>query len=108
MSKINLEISAIGDDSTCTWLRLAGVSNAFPVSDPAEARETLKRQLRRIDLAVILVTPEVAEANTDLLQESLKRKDVYPIVLELPLGDTVSSGGLQALISSALGVDFEV
>ena len=54
-----------------------------------------------------MLTPEVARANTKLVQEALGKNDVFPIVLELPL--TAESGTeLQALISSALGVEFKV
>ena len=100
-------LAAVADERTCTWLKMAGVSETHPVIDPFQAFEPLKALMKRIDVAIIIITPEVARANTKLVQEALGKKDVFPIVLELPL--TAESGTeLQALISSALGVEFKV
>ena len=103
-----MEISAIADDKTCTWLKMAGVSQTFPVSDPVESTETLKGLLKRIDIAIVLITPEIAQVNSKIVQDSLAKKDVFPIVLELPIGEVETGKQLQALISSALGVEFKV
>jgi vacuolar-type H+-ATPase subunit F/Vma7 len=100
-------LAAVADDRTCTWLKMAGVSETFSVSNPKDGFEPLKSLMKRIDVAIIIITPDVARANTKLVQESLGKKDVFPIVLELPL--TAESGTeLQSLISSALGVEFKV
>lgn len=104
-----MHLAAVADERTCTWLKMAGVSETYPVpvNDPAQAFEPLKSLMKRIDVAIIIITPDVARANTKLVQESLGKKDVFPIVLELPL--TEESGiELQSLISSALGVEFKV
>ena len=102
-----MQLSAVADERTCTWLKMAGVAETYPVENPSEAFEPLKALMKRIDVAIIIITPEVARANTKLVQESLGKKDVFPIVLELPLTEE-SGTELQALISSALGVEFKV
>ena len=102
-----MQLTAVADERTCTWLKMAGVSETYPVANPSEGFEPLKALMKRIDVAIIIITPEIARANTKLVQEALGKKDVFPIVLELPL--TEESGvELQALISSALGVEFKV
>lgn len=100
-------LTAVGDDRTCTWLKMAGVKEVFPVSNPKDGYQPIKDLMKRIDIAIIIITPEVARANTRLVQEALGNKDVFPIVLELPIGED-SGSELQALISSALGVEFKV
>ena len=102
-----MKISAVADERTCTWLKMAGVAETYPVTEPSEAFDPLKALMKRIDIAIIIITPEVARANTKLVQESMGKKDVFPIVLELPLTEE-SGTELQALISSALGVEFKV
>jgi len=100
-------LTAVADDRTCTWLKMAGVSETFAITDPKDGYEHIKNLMKRIDVSIIIITPDVARANTKLVQEALGRKDVFPIVLELPTGDG-SGSELQSLISSALGVEFKV
>lgn len=99
-------LAAVADERTCTWLKMAGVAETYPV-DPVESSEPLKTLMKRIDIAIVIITPEIARANTKIVQESLGRKDVFPIILELPLAEE-SGVELQSLISSALGVEFKV
>ena len=102
-----MQLAAVADERTCTWLKMAGVTETHPVVTPSDAFEPLKALMKRIDVAIIIITPDVARANTKLVQESLGKKDVFPIVLELPLAEE-SGVELQSLISSALGVEFKV
>jgi len=71
---------------------MAGVKETYSVVDPSEASDPIKRLMKRIDVAIIIITPEVARANTRLVQEALGKKEVFPIVLELPIGDDEESG----------------
>ena len=102
-------LTAVADDRTCTWLKMAGVKETYPVDDPSNASEPIKNLMKRFDVAIVIITPEIARANTRLVQEALSKKEVFPIVLELPIGEEEESGSeLQALISSALGVEFKL
>lgn len=102
-------LTAVADDRTCTWLKMAGVKETYPISEPSAAYEPIKALMKRIDVAIIIITPEIARSNTRLVQEALGKKDVFPIVLELPIGEDEESGNeLQSLISSALGVEFKL
>ena len=101
-----MKITAVADEQTCTWLKMSGIGEVHPISDPNDSGEVLKRLVKDIDLSIILITPEIAKANSKLVQANLAKKDVFPIMLELPIGET--SSGLQDLISSALGIDFQL
>jgi len=57
------------------------------------------------DVAIILVTPEVAEANSEIIKESLEQ--LYPIILELPTKER-EKDPLRDLIRTAVGVDIEI
>jgi len=99
-----LRITAVCDEKNATWLKMSGIGTVYPVNKPEEAGTILKDLLKDIDLALILITPEVAKANNRIVQQSLSKKNVFPILLELPIGET--SSGLQDMISAALGIDF--
>ncbi|KKL05767.1 hypothetical protein LCGC14_2602730 [marine sediment metagenome] len=101
-----MRITAVADEQTCTWLKMSGIGQVHPINDPSEAGDILKQLAKDIDLAIVLITPEVAKANSRIVQANLAKKDVFPIMLELPIGET--SSGLQDLISSALGIEFEL
>ncbi|MHA2363433.1 MAG: V-type ATP synthase subunit F [Candidatus Hodarchaeales archaeon] len=103
-----MQITAIADERTCTWLRMSGIGDVYPINQPTEAADTLKALMKKIDIAIILITPEISQANTKLVQQALSKKDVFPIVLELPMGEDQESTQLQDLISSALGIEFKV
>ncbi|MHA1942494.1 MAG: V-type ATP synthase subunit F [Candidatus Hodarchaeales archaeon] len=101
-----MKITAVADEQTCTWLKMSGIGEVHPITDPNDAGDVLKSLAKNIDLSIILITPEIAKANSRIVQANLSKKDVFPIMLELPIGET--STGLQDLISAALGIDFQL
>ena len=104
-----MEITAIADENTCTWLRMSGIGEVYAINEPQEAEEILKGLMKDINIAIILISPDIANANKRLVQQALSKKEVFPIVLELPLGEEEQkSNQLQDLISVALGIEFKV
>lgn len=104
-----MEITAIADEQTCTWLRMSGIGEVYSINEPQEAEETLKGLMKDINVAIILISPEIANANKKLVQQALSKREVFPIVLELPLGEEEhKSNQIQELISIALGIEFKV
>lgn len=103
-----MEITAIADEKTCTWLKMSGIGDVYSIKEPKDAEETLKTLMKNINVAIILISPEVAQANTKLVQQALSKKEVFPIVLELPLNEKQESTQLQDLISIALGIEFKI
>ncbi|MFW9915097.1 MAG: V-type ATP synthase subunit F [Candidatus Thorarchaeota archaeon] len=101
-----MRVTAVGDEETCTWLQLSGIGHVYPVMNPEEAGPILADLLPKSDeIAIILVTPEVAEANSGIIAKSLQQ--LYPIILELPT-KVREKDPLRDLIRTAVGVDLEI
>jgi vacuolar-type H+-ATPase subunit F/Vma7 len=101
-----MRVTAVGDEETCLWLQLSGIGQVYSVANPEEASPILDDLLNRSEeIAIILVTPEVAEANADLVKRSLQQ--LYPIILELPTKER-EKDPLRDLIRTAVGVDIEI
>ncbi|MFX1251962.1 MAG: V-type ATP synthase subunit F [Promethearchaeota archaeon] len=77
------KVTAIADETTCSWLQLAGIGKVYPISDPKEAEPILRALLNNEEVALVLVSPEVARANTAIIGVFLEK--IYPIVVTLPL-----------------------
>ncbi|MFW9927825.1 MAG: V-type ATP synthase subunit F [Candidatus Thorarchaeota archaeon] len=101
-----MKITAVADERTCTWLKMSGIGDVHPFDNPAESSKLLRELVKDINLSIILITPEIAKENARLVQSNLEKKDVFPVLLELPIGEI--STGLQDLISAALGIDFRL
>ena len=85
---------------------MSGIGKVYPVLKPEEAAPVLIDLMKRVeDVAIILVTPEVAEANSEIIKESLEQ--LYPIILELPTKER-EKDPLRDLIRTAVGVDIEI
>lgn len=101
-----MRVTAVGDEETCLWLQLAGVGQTYPVVKLEEAGPILADLVKKSEeIAIILVTPEVAEANADIVKMSLQQ--LYPIILELPTKER-ERDPLRDLIRIAVGVDLEI
>ena len=102
-----MKITCVADEKTCTWMKMSGIGKVYPVSDPKEAGPILKELVETLDIGIILITPEIAKAQSRIVHQNLAKKDVFPIILELPVGEDISTG-LQDLISAALGIEFKL
>ncbi|MFX1533080.1 MAG: V-type ATP synthase subunit F [Promethearchaeota archaeon] len=105
------KVTAIADETTCSWLQLAGIGKTHPISDPKEAESLLRKLLNDQEVALILVSPEVARANTAIISAFLEK--VYPIVVTLPLKkpefeDDEEEDPLNRLVRLAVGVDVKL
>ncbi|MFX0060768.1 MAG: V-type ATP synthase subunit F [Candidatus Hermodarchaeota archaeon] len=104
------KVTAIADETTCSWLQLAGIGKVHPISDPKEAEPLLKNLLNDEEVALVLVSPEVARANTAMISAFLEK--VYPIVVTLPLKkpelEDEEEDPLNRLVRLAVGVDVDL
>jgi vacuolar-type H+-ATPase subunit F/Vma7 len=101
-----VRVTAIGDEETCTWLQLSGIGHVYPVMNPEDAGPILADLLPRSEeIAIVLITPEVAEANSEIVAKSLQQ--LYPIILELPI-KVREKDPLRDLIRTAVGVDLDI
>jgi len=101
------KIVSIGDEETSLGFKLAGISKAYTV-EPRKARLYLKKVANDPEVAIVIITEEVAMTNESLINDLKQRQ--FPVFVEVPgkkakfskKGDEV-----RALIKMALGVDIE-
>jgi V/A-type H+-transporting ATPase subunit F len=78
-----MKISVIGDHSTVTGFRLAGVNEGFEVEEGKEALPILKDKFKEKDSGLIIITEKLYEE----IEEDIKRlteKRVTPMVVAIP------------------------
>ncbi|MFX0092605.1 MAG: V-type ATP synthase subunit F [Candidatus Hodarchaeota archaeon] len=102
------KVTAIADEATCSWLQLGGIGKVYSVSDPKEAEPILQNLLYEEEIALILVSPEVAQANAATIEVFLEK--IYPIVVTLPTEvlETEEEGPLERLVRLAVGVSIKL
>lgn len=78
-----MKISVVGDLTTITGFRLAGVKDAYEVEEPSKAVSVLKELLKDENMGLIIISEKIA----DKLREDLKRLTegrFTPLVVEIP------------------------
>lgn len=104
-----MKISVIGDHSTVTGFRLAGVNEGFEVDDDREAIPLLKELFKDKDSGLIIITEKIyAEIEDEIKRLSEKR--VTPMVVAIP-----DSKGffeeridpIKELVRKAVGIDIK-
>lgn len=101
-------MTAIGDPETCTWLKLAGIGEVYPVEGELQnAYEILTNLWSRKDISIILVTPEIAEHFHHQITEFMA-KNPFPIIMELPIKREDVKDPLTELIRQAVGINIEL
>ncbi|MHA1974917.1 MAG: V-type ATP synthase subunit F [Candidatus Hodarchaeales archaeon] len=100
-------ITVVGDPDSCTWLKLAGVGEVYPIKDNQDSLEVLSNLWLREDITVIIVTPEVAEACRQEISEFMSKK-LFPVIMELPLKDQKEKDSLTELVLQAVGIKLEI
>ena len=101
-----MEITAVADKETCTWLKLAGVSEVYPINSDNEPHEVLHSLWIREDVTVIIITPEVAKVCHEQIANMMKEK-IFPVIIELPIGSK-EKDPLKKLLKEAVGIDLDI
>ncbi|HPD02997.1 MAG: V-type ATP synthase subunit F [Christensenellales bacterium] len=97
------KIAVIGDKDSVLAFKAVG-ARIFPVSDDAEARETLKNAAR--SYPVIFITEKFARAAEPLLLRYKSR--AYPAVIPIPSAEGGDGYGMECLkkdVERAIGAD---
>ena len=98
------QIAAVGDWESVMGFRALGL-DTYPVSDVAEAKETI-RELAKGDCAVIYLTEQLAQGMDDVL--SRYKDELRPAIILIP-GRQGSRGigknNIQRAIERAVGAD---
>ncbi len=100
-----MRITAVADEETCAWLKLSGIGTVHPIQRPDQGGKILQMLTKEKDIAVIIVTPDVVEANEEIVRESMDQ--VFPVIIELPTKEK-KSDPLRDLIRFAVGIELEI
>ncbi len=102
------KIVSVGDEETSLGFKLAGVSKVY--SEEPEKASTLLRSLAEDpELAILIVTEEIAKANQDVIRRITVNP--YPVIVEVPGKKAQYESAedkVRALIKMALGIDIEM
>ena len=105
-----MKVVVVGDEDAVAGLKLAGVSEGRVVKTPREAEEALREAVRDEDLAVLLITDDVASMVPSLVQELYLRP--RPAVVEVPSKKGVEreerEDPIRELLRRAIGVEVSV
>ncbi len=108
MRWINIYLVAVGDPKTCTWLKLAGIGEVYPIEeDLQDSCEVLSNIWLRKDISIILITPKIAERCHQRITEFMSEK-TFPVIMELPTDLKKGKDPLTELIRQAVGIKLEL
>jgi len=102
------KIVSIGDEETSLGFKLAGIS-AVHTEEPEKASSLLRSLAEDPEIAILIITEEVAKANQDVIKRITLNP--YPVIVEVPGKKAHYEGAedkIRALIKMALGVDIEM
>ncbi|MHA1687050.1 MAG: V-type ATP synthase subunit F [Candidatus Heimdallarchaeaceae archaeon] len=101
------KIVSVGDEETSIGFKLAGISKTYTV-EPEKAGSILHKLSNDPEIAIIIVTEEIAKKNKDLINKI--RINPFPVFVEVPgkLGHfEATEDRVRLLIKMALGIDVE-
>ena len=102
------KIMSIGDVETSLGFKLAGISQVY-TEEPEKAAPILRKLAEDPELAILIITEEVAKANVDLIKRI--QVNPYPVIVEVPGKKAKFDSAedkVRALIKMALGIDIEM
>lgn len=102
------KIVSIGDEETSLGFKLSGISEVYTI-EPEKASSLLRSLSDNPEIAILIITEEVAKANVDLIKRI--QLNPYPVIVEVP-GKKAhyesAEDKVRALIKMALGIDIEM
>ena len=104
-----MKVVVVGDEDAVAGLKLAGVSEGRVVKTPSEAEEVLREVVRDEDVAVLVITEDVAAMASQLVQELYLRP--RPAVVEVPSrrgAEEEREDPIRELLRRAIGVEVSV
>lgn len=105
-----MKISVIGDSTTVTGFRLAGIKDAYEVEEASEAVGVLKGLFKDGKMGLIIISEKVADQIRRDLGKLAEGK-VMPLVVEIPdkrgpLEKKVDT--IKELVKRAVGVEIKL
>lgn len=102
------KIVSIGDEETSLGFKLAGISDVY-TEEPDKASHLLRSLAEDPEIAILIITEEVAKANEDVLRRI--KINPYPVVVEVPGKKAQYESAedkVRILIKMALGIDIDM
>jgi vacuolar-type H+-ATPase subunit F/Vma7 len=103
-----MNLAAVGDPETCSWLKLAGVGETYPIEDETntDTLSILTDLWHREDVSIILVTSDIADKYHQPISNYMA-KNLYPVILEIPSQVKGTKDPVAELIRQAVGIKLE-
>ena len=83
-----LDIAVVADEDLVSMLRLAGVSRCHIVRDGPSRGEDIRKALSALlqepDVGIVVIPEDYREYATDLLAAVKERKEMTPVIIEIP------------------------
>ncbi len=102
-----MKIVAIGNLNFITGFQFAGVKNVYEANDSWQAKKNLEIIKEMQDIAIVIIQRSYARELKNYIDEWRSKKDIYPIILELP--DYKEKGKyedpMRNIIRKAIGID---
>lgn len=104
-----MKIVVIGDEDAVAGLKLAGVTEGRIVKTPSEAEKAILEAVRDDEVAILVITEDVASMVRPLVQELYLKP--RPAVVEIPPRKWIGEereDPIRELLRRAIGVEVEV
>jgi V/A-type H+-transporting ATPase subunit F len=107
VSGVTVKFFCIGDEDTVRGFRLAGVAGC-PVTSPCGAADAFADAIAQPDVAVLMLTPQVA-AHIRTQVDTFRLERDRPLLVEIPgpEGPLAGRKSLRQLVQSAVGVSVD-
>ncbi|MDI6888637.1 MAG: V-type ATP synthase subunit F [Methanocellales archaeon] len=103
-----MKAAVIGDRNMTLGFSLAGVKKMRVAETPRETEEALKHFLVDPEIGIIMLLDSLAESIRPFMNKVQGRKEVYPIVVEVPGKEgSRAIDPINRLIRKAVGIDVE-
>ncbi|MEK6978345.1 MAG: V-type ATP synthase subunit F [Candidatus Hydrothermarchaeota archaeon] len=104
-----MKISVLGDATTVTGFRLAGIRDAYEVSAPKEAVGLLRELVGDKEMGLVIVTERIAdEIRAEM--EGITEGRITPLIVEIPDREGPMAkkvDPIKELIKRAVGVEIK-
>ncbi|OUJ19126.1 Archaeal/vacuolar-type H+-ATPase subunit F [Methanonatronarchaeum thermophilum] len=101
-----MKVAVVADEDTVTGFKLAGVKEASVAKEGDEFEDALYELSDEI--GIVITTERIAEENRESLKRFRDRRDVFPIIVEIPDKHGSTQSQLQEMVKKAVGVEIDL
>ncbi|MGM0405196.1 MAG: V-type ATP synthase subunit F [Thermoplasmatota archaeon] len=78
------KVVVVGDEHMALGFSLAGADESYSPEDEYQTIKLIDRLIESPDIGVVLLSERIAENIRDELDRISEKKDLYPVILEIP------------------------